>query len=354
MNGQIIRTIMAKALREFSRNRFFVFITLLVLIVWVAVFWVLPSTVDESVTIGVTGLDGLGGGTEAGIELVAFDSEGELRVAVTEGADGIAAGIAFPDGFVAAVAAGSQPTVTLFVPAGLPPEQERLIEGLVTEAAFAVSGSPPLVDPVTEAKILGVDRVGAQVSLQQQMRPLLLVLVLMVETFALSSLVAIEVQQKTVTAILTTPARVRDFLAAKGAFGTALAFFEVVLLAALIGALATNAPVILTALLLGAVLVTGFGMIAGSFGRDFLETLFISLLFMIPLMVPAFGALFPGSVATWIKILPTYGLVEAVTGVTVDGYGWSDVAGWLVILAAWGIGSFLVGAAILRRRVATL
>jgi len=65
-------------------------------------------------------------------------------------------------------------------------------------------------------------------------------------------------------------------------------------------------------LLLGAVLVTGFGMVAGAFGRDFLETLFVSMLFMIPLMIPAFGALFPGSTATWIKVLPTYGLVDAV------------------------------------------
>ena len=67
----------------------------------------------------------------------------------------------------------------------------------------------------------------------------------------------------------------------------------------IIGAFAVNAPAVVIIMLLGAVLVTGFGMIAGSYGRDFMGTLLVSMLFMIPLMIPAFGALFPGSSPTW-------------------------------------------------------
>ena len=106
--------------------------------------------------------------------------------------------------------------------------------------------------------------------------------------------------------------------------------------------------------LLGAILVTGLGMIAGSYGRDFMGTLMVSMLFMIPLMIPAFGALFPGTSPAWIKILPTYGLVEAVVRVTVDGDSWSQIAPALLMLAAWGFALFAAGAFILRRRVATL
>ena len=58
------------------------------------------------------------------------------------------------------------------------------------------------------------------------------------------------------------------------------------------------------ALLLGAVLVTGIGMVSGAYGKDFMGVMFISLAFMIPLMIPAFGALFPGSAAAWIQALP--------------------------------------------------
>jgi hypothetical protein len=95
-------------------------------------------------------------------------------------------------------------------------------------------------------------------------------------------------------------------------------------------------------------------MIAGSYGRDFMGTLLVSMLFMIPLMIPAFAALFPGSVPGWVKILPTYGLVEAMIRVTADGYAMTQILPVLLLLAAWGLAAFAAGALILRRRVAML
>jgi ABC-2 type transport system permease protein len=155
-------------------------------------------------------------------------------------------------------------------------------------------------------------------------------------------------------AVLATPATIADVLAAKGIFGTALAFSEAMLLGILIGALAVNTPLVIVALLLGSILVTGFGLLAGAFGKDFLGTMVVAMLFMVPLMVPAFGALFPGSTAAWIKALPTYGLVDTVVGVTAYGESWGDVGTTLLVLAAWGAAAFVVGAAVLRRRVITL
>lgn len=360
MTGSRIGAIIRKDLREFSRNRFFVFMTLLGIVAYVAVFWFMPDSVDETVRIGVSNSilsTDTGSVTEsgtAGFALEVYSSEEELQVAVEEGRDDIVAGIAFPPDFLESAAAGETPTVRLLVPAGLPAEVELLLEGAVSEIAFGIAGIAPPVDPITEAIVLGTDRAGNQISLQQQMRPLILILVLMVETFALSSLVAIEVQQRTAVAVLATPVRIVDFLAAKGIFGVGLAFFEVAFLGLLIGAFAVNAPAVLVILLLGAVLVTGFGMIAGSYGRDFMGTLLVSMLFMIPLMIPAFGALFPGSSPTWVKVLPTYGLVQAIIRVTVDGDSWSQIAPSLLLLAAWGVATFIAGAFILRRRVATL
>lgn len=360
MNGRIVNSIIRKDLFEFTRNRFLVFITILVLVVWVLVFWLLPTSVDETVKVGVyaVGLEtaiGAPDGDEAvGLELEFYATQDELRTAVDEGKDDVVAGIAFPPDFLETTVSGGTATVQLLVPAGLSGEERLLLTGLVSEAAHGLAGNEPPVDPATEMIILGTDRIGAQIALQDQMRPLLLVLVLMVETFALAALVAVEVQERTVVAVLATPARVGDFLAAKGIFGTALAFSEVVLLGLLIGAFAVNAPVIVVTLLLGAVLVTGFGLFAGAFGRDFLGTLFIAFFFMIPLMIPAFGALFPGSTAAWIKVLPTYGLVEALVGVAVDGESWAEVTPVLLLLAAWSVAAFAVGALALRRRVATL
>ena len=225
---------------------------------------------------------------------------------------------------------------------------------MIGQIATAIAGGEAGAAPTAEIVVLGTDRVGNQVSLREQMRPLLAFMILMVETLALASLVASEVQAKTVVAVLATPATFVDFLAAKSIFGTALAFAEAGLLMAVIGGLSVNPPLILFALLLGAVLVTGLGMVAGSFGRDFLSVLFISMVFMLPLMIPAFGVLFPGSPALWVKALPSFGLVDAIVGVTTNGEGWSEVAPSLLLLAGWCVVLFGAGIVTLRRRVAAL
>ena len=82
--------------------------------------------------------------------------------------------------------------------------------------------------------------------------------------------------------------------------------------------------------------MTGFGLIAGSAGKDFIETLFYGMAFMIPLMIPAIAVLFPGSAAVWVKILPSYGLVQAV--VQSSAYN----AGWLEVLPHLGTGAGVV------------
>jgi len=360
MSGARIAAIMGKDLREFTRNRFFVFITLLVLVAYVAIFWFLPDSVDETIRIGVveTGLDAAlpadTGANTTGLAFVHYPTDEKLMRAVEGGDEDIVAGISLPPSFLDDLAAGTPPTVRLYVPAGLPGQTKLLLEGFVDEVGFAIAGNPPPVNPTTQAVVLGTDRAGAQASMQQQMRPLLLILVLMVEVFALSSLVAIEVQERTAVAVLATPVSIVDFLAAKGIFGIVLAFVEAALLGILIGAFAVNAPAVIVILLLGALIVTGFAMISGSYGKDFMGTLMVSMLFMIPLMIPAFAALFPGSTPGWVKVIPTYGLVDAMIRITVDGAGWSDIAPALLMLAAWGLAAFAAGASVLRRRVATL
>lgn len=358
MNRGVIAAILRKDLVAFSRDRFFTFITVLGVVFIVIVYWVLPSSVDETIRLGVTesGLDTVIdqiGGDAAGLFLRSFPDEEALTAAVEDGTDGIVAGIVFPPTFVDDVAAGSA-TVRLLVPADVPPEYRSMMDGFVSEIAYAIAGASPPVDLAADTVILGRDRVGAQVSLQDQMRPLLAFIVLLMETFALSSLVAIEVQQRTVTAVLVTPARTRDFIAAKGILGTGLAFGEATLVMLLIGGFAVGAPVLLVALLLGAVLVTGIGMVSGAYGKDFMGVMFVSLAFMIPLMIPAFGALFPGSAAVWVQALPTYGLVQTIVGVTTRSESWAQVAPALGALAAWGAVAFAAGTFVLRRRVATL
>ena len=359
----IIGAIIAKDIRLFSRNRFVVLITLLVLVVWGALYQFLPKTVDETFPIAVAIEDStvlsalppdlaqVGGGPGVSVDL--YEDLDAVSAAVEDGS-AVTAGLVIPDGFTAALASGGTPEIIVVVPADLPPQYEELLQAAAAELGYGLLGQPPPVDLATQTEIVGTDRVGNQVSLAEQMRPLFLVMILMVEVFALATLVAGEVQERTAVAVLATPASAAQFLTAKGIFGTVLAFSEVVVLGLLIGAFATGAPMILTALLLGSLLVTGVGLLVGGFGRDFVDTLVLGMVVMIPMLVPAMAALFPGAPPTWVTFMPTYGLVEAVLGASSPGYSWGDAAGALAVTAAWGIGLLALGAAVLNRRVARL
>lgn len=365
----IVRAIVAKDLREFSRDRVWMVLTPIALVAYVAIFWLLPATVDETVTVGVyqRGLDALldefAADAGRGLRLVELDSPEDLRAAVAEGrlveVDGqshpLAMGIAFPDDFVAAVRAGIRPTVTVFVEAGVPEEWRAAMEAFVREGAFALAGvGLPVVELAPEFVVLGVDRAGDQVSPRDRIRPLLALFVLVVESMALAGLVAVEIQARTAKAVLATPATVGDLLAAKGVTGTLLAFSQAILVLLLIGALGYDPLLLASAVLVGSIMVAGVGMIAGSYGRDFMTTLFIGILFLIPLTIPAFGVLFPGVAGFWIQVLPTYGIVQTLMGATVYGLGWADVAGYLALSAAWCVAIFGAGWVVLKRRVEAL
>lgn len=354
----VVAAILAKDLRVFARDRFYVSVSILGLVVYTALFWVLPVTVEETVSLGVR-LDGAGpllaglpGGVGAeGVEIVAFDDAEALTAAVAAG-DEVVAGLDFPAGFLSSAGDGEATTVRVLLPANAPEELRPALGALVRELAFTVAGEPPPVTlPALDETVVGVDRSGDLVSLREQLRPLFVFLVLLVEMFALASLVAAEIHQRTITAILVTPARVVDVLAAKAILGTTLAFSQAVLVLAATGTFTRGWPILLVALLLGAVLVTGMAMISGSLGRDFLGIVGWSTVFMLPLAVPAIAVLFPGTAATWVQALPTYGLVRVIIGVTAYGDGWSGVAADLAVLAAWCVAAFLVGVVVLRRRV---
>jgi ABC-2 type transport system permease protein len=353
----IVGAIVSKDLREFARDRFYVLVSVLGLVVYVVVFWVLPSTVDETLRLGIH-LDGAGplvagvAGSAEGLEVLPFGSGEALEDAVAAG-DTVVAGLDFPDGFVRQVAAGERVTVRVLVPGDAPAEFQPVLEAVVREVAFTLAGEPPPVTPPTlEDVVVGTDRAGQQVPLREKMRPLFVFFVLLVEMFALATLVAAEIHQRTITALLVTPARVADVLAAKVLLGTLLAFSQGMLILIATGSL-LRAPLLLSlAVLLGAVLVSGIALIAGSTGRDFVGIVFWSVLFMFPLAVPAISVLFPGTTAGWIRALPTYGLVEVLVGVASYGEGWTDVLPDLVALLAWCVFALGLGVVILGRRVA--
>ena len=358
MASHPVTAIIAKDLRLFRRDRFYAFITLLGLGFYVLVFWLLPATAQPSIPIGLHLPGGeallaeaLSEEADQGLEVVVFTSSQELEAAVLAG-DEVVAGLDFPPEFLAATASGTPTSARVLLTGEAPAVLRDALSAVVAEVALAIAGQqPPVTFPEVEELVLGVDRADQVLSWRQQLRPLLLLIVLLVEMFALASLVATEISQRTITAILATPARVRDVLAAKTLLGTALAFSQAVLLAAVTATLTRQVVLLLVVLLLGAVLVTGFGLVAGSLGQDFIAIVFWSMVLFVPLVVPAFAMLFPGTPALWIRVLPTYGLAETLVRVTGYGEGWAEVWPLVALLSAWCVAAFLLGATVLGRRV---
>ncbi len=388
----IVSAIVKKDLVEFSRDTLYLFLSILGLVFFIGFFYIAPSTVDETLTLGVhqVGMDSLfdqyqeGADASEGLKLVQFSSEEELKKVVAgdleywESNDGtktflrdkaagdekpkdaekvaVAIGIGFPADFLEKTAAKEKTAVTVYSDAGVPPEIQGAMKSFVREIAYALAGDAvPVTEPAQENIILGTDRAGDQISIREKMRPMLALFVLMVEVLSMASLVSSEVMNRTVTAVLVTPARAGDFLMAKTIYGTMLAMSQGMIVLIAIGAFtATNWWLLLLTMLVGSLMFTGVAMIVGAAGKDFLGTLFYGVLFLVPLMIPAFAILLPGTASEWIRFLPTYGMTQVLTGITAYGLGWADVWQNLLAATAWVIVIYLAGLFTLKRKVESL
>jgi ABC-2 type transport system permease protein len=361
----IIWSIIKKDLSEFSKDKLWISLSAIGLIFYVGIFWLLPSTVDESITVGIyqSGLEKvlpkeLLETEEEGIDVVLFESSERLKAAVAgeiETQKEIQIGIDFPGDFLFKTLLRQKAVVRVYVRAGVPKEIKRAMSSMVREIAYMISGdSLPITEPDEQTVVLGEDRAGRQVPFRDKMRPMLVFFILMVETFALASLIAGEVQAKTVTAVLVTPARVGDVLAAKTILGTLLAFIQAVVLLLALDALGNNMLLLLCIILLASMMVAGIGMITGSAGKDFMGTLLYGMVFMILLVIPALTVLFPGLASIWIKVLPSYGIVQGMLGTTVYGDGWQEFFPNLALIAVWEIIIVGSGFLVLKKKVEAL
>lgn len=393
--ASIIATIVAKDIKAFSRDKIWVLLSIIGLAAYVGLFYALPDNVDEQITVGVHEYDleealGEFEEQEEGLSLVEFESEEDMEAVIAgdlqawDTPDGlylrdreagdekpedgdrlnIGIGLAFPEGFVQSAATGERATVTVYMDASVPSEYRNAMSSAVREIGYAVRTAAtggteedmlPVGWPDEDEIILGEDRIGAQIPMREKMKPMLAFFVLMIESFSLAGLVAMEVQSRTVTAVLVTPAKQSDFLLAKGLTGTLLASLQAALILGLVGGFTSTtwAPLVVI-ILMGAVMVTGISLLVGSLGKDFMGTLYLGMLGLIPLIIPSFAALFPGTAAEWVRAMPSYGIIKALIDVTAYGESWSGIAPDLGVSFAWVLVILAAGVWALRRKVASL
>lgn len=413
--ASLVGALLKKEAIAYSRDTLYLTLTLASLVMVVALYWVMPSSVDDSFTLVVSpsiatmaqqseeqframgatdeqiaalGQADLSG--QDGVNVVEFENESDLVAVVSgesqawvtesgqlviqptgsdtdapEGATEVGAtiGISFPEAFFAKAALAASgapgavaPQVTVYADADVPAEYRNAMESFVRELAFQMAGTQlPVELPSQDDIILGTDRSGDQFTMREKLVPILAIMILMMETFSMSSLISIEVLQRTVSAILVTPVKVLDFLVAKTVFGTGMALVQGVVVLALVGAFTgQNWAVLLLILLIGSMMFTGVAMIVGAAGKDFIGQLFYAMMMTVPLLIPAFAVIIPGSTAAWVQVLPTYPLINSLVNATLYEQTFAELLPSIGLAAAWLVAIFGTGWAVLSRKVRSL
>lgn len=349
---RIIATLIGKDLALYFRDRFFALITVLGLVFYAAVYFLMPSEVDETLEIGLYVPEEVPAEidqalSQEGLSYKLRDSEDDLREDVEEG--DFAAGLVLPANSVETLQASETTTLTIYYPPNTSDEARDSIETLFRNVGNTVGGETLTIQFVPE--VLGVDKVGNQIPPRDRILPLFAILLLVMETMGLASLITEEVENGTVRALLITPMKTWHLFAGKAIFGLMLAFSEVSLLMLITGGLNNQPLLILTTLLLGALLVTGIGFLLASIAKDMLSVVSWGVLVVIALSIPAFSVMFPGSLSDWVEIIPTHYLVDTVNQVMNFDAGWADVWQNLAILLVVSVAILWAGTLVLERKV---
>jgi len=351
MNLRILITLIKKDVILYFKNSFFAFITALGVVAFIAIYFLMPDTVDETVAMAlVSPLSVSATQTELeeeGVILHVMDDEEELKAVVAS--NDIPVGIVFPEDLQETLMAGEKPEVAIYFSSQMPIEMRDMYPIIVEEWVSEVAGQALNIE-VTE-EVLGVDRAGAQIPPRARMLPLFAVVILMMETLGLGSLIAGEIAGGTLRALLTTPLNVTGLFVGKGIVGVMLAFSQALVFLLVTGGLREQPLLILTAILIGSLLVTGIAFLLASVSRDLMSSLAWGILALLILIIPAFNILLPGLTTGWEKAIPSYFLADTVYRAANLGDGWQALGGQLATLGVYAVGFLALGIMVMRRRM---
>jgi ABC-2 type transport system permease protein len=351
MSLKMVAALVRKDVYLFFKNRFFALISGLGLVAYAGIYFALPAAVDESLALGWHG-PALPPSTaaelqEGGLRLIAYDTAEALKAAVL--ADEQPVGVALPPEFWQQLAAGDRPRAVIYFQSNLPDEYRAAYQLLLAELGYQLAGQPLLIE--ADEAVIGPDMAGQQVPPRERALPMLAVFVLMFETWGLAALIAAEAEAGTLRALLATPLTVAGLYVSKGATGVLMAFGQVLVLLLITGGLRHQPLLLLAALLLGAFLVTGVSFLIASVARDMMSVMAWGMLALIALAIPGFNILLPGLASGWIRVIPSYYLVDAIYRVMNFGAGWEDINGSLLMLAAVSLAFFGFGLLALGRKL---
>lgn len=296
-----------------------ILITLLVRGVFGTLFQAQPrlGVVDEGnsvITDQVRRLDG--------IEVTVLDSVDDLERMVE--ANDLDAGLVLQPGFDTDVKTGARPELHLFISGESLASNRIILEVTTLDLIRSIAGAPAPVD----VRVIALGEEGYD--LVTRLLPLVMIYaVIMGGSFVPAMSIVQERENHTLDAVLATPARMTEVLAAKGLFGFVLAVATGVFALLLNSAWGRHAGAMLISLAIAGVMMAEIGLILGSVSKDstVLFTLFKSagILLIFPVIFPIFPTL-----PQWIAYMgPTYYFLDPIFKIAVEGSTLGDV--WMTL-----------------------
>lgn len=350
MSWRTIKTLIAKDFKLFSRNKFFSVMTIFGIIFYIVFYFIMPDTVDETIEIGFyapPAFNMFNENIEEGLIIRNMKTEDELKQAVT--GKELHIGISIPEDIQKSLISGKKPQIFVYYSSDISDEIKEMYTILIGEMINEMSGFKIDIDQVEI--VLGPDMGGKQIPYRDRMLPLFAVMLLVTETLGLANLITSELEDGTIQALLTTPMKVTDLFFGKGVSGVFLTFSPAVLLMIITGSLTQNVSLIITSLLLGSIMVTGLAFFIASISKDMMSVMAWGTLLMIVLFIPAFTVIFPGPVSGWIKVIPSFFLVDTLHRAVNFDIGWSGNLNNIMFLIGFNIVFVFLGIITLKRKV---
>ena len=280
-----------------------------------------------------------------GIDLTTLDDVGELKRQVE--ANDLDVGLVLPIGFDDAVRAGTKPPLELYM-GGESLASNRLI--LSVAVIDLVRGLEHRAAPVS-VELVDFNK-GEALPISKRLVPMILIYALMIAgIFVPASSLVEENEKRTLVAMLVTPARVSEVIAAKAAMGIVLAFLMCVVTLLLNGALGAHAVTLIVVLLSASVYSALLGMVLGTISKDSTSMFTVAKGSGAFMMGPVLFYLFPNWPQWIAKVFPSYWMIDPIWRVAIRGQGLGGVWLELVVTAAICVALVVVIGRLSRRMV---
>ena len=324
--------VLRKDLRMGPRSPFFLYALVLPVVLTVLFQFAFGSLFEPKPRLGIVdaGSSEITAAMEAaeGIELTLLDDAAELKRQVE--ANDLDAGLVLPAGFDSAVRDGSRPPLEFYIGGESYASNRIILMVTALDTIREIEGSAAPVD----VEVVNFGEEGLPLTLR--LVPIIVFYALVLAGVAVPGSSLVEEKEKgTLMAILVTPVKVSEALAAKWLLGLILTFVMAMVTLALNGALGTRPFDVMLVVFVASLLTAMLGLLVGVISKD--STMMFGIIkgAGVILFAPVLWYLFP-SWPQWIaKLFPLYWIIEPIWQVSVMGESLTAV--WLELAIALGI-----------------